>query len=70
MPLGCRRSCALLQEREVGDSGRAHRLRSMCAMLITTSRLQIEVHAARFREDLYYRLNVFPLLAPLLRAAR
>ena len=57
----------VLQEREVERLGARAPIALDVRVLATTNRrLQIEVDAARFREDLYYRLNVFPLqLAPL-----
>jgi two-component system, response regulator FlrC len=57
----------VLQEREVERLGGRTTLALDVRVLATTNRrLREEVSAGRFREDLYYRLNVFPLmLAPL-----
>lgn len=57
----------VLQEREVERIGGRETLALDVRVLATTNRrLRAEVTAARFREDLYYRLNVFPMvLAPL-----
>ncbi|HTW37408.1 MAG TPA: sigma-54 dependent transcriptional regulator [Steroidobacteraceae bacterium] len=57
----------VLQEREVERLGGRVPLALDVRVLATTNRrLREEVAAGRFREDLYYRLNVFPLaIAPL-----
>lgn len=52
----------VLQEKEVERIG-ANQLISLNVRVIATSNRKLleEVKAGRFREDLYYRLNVFPL---------
>jgi two-component system response regulator FlrC len=57
----------VLQEKEVERIGGRKVLSLDVRVLATTNRtLRDEVRAGRFREDLFYRLNVFPLsIAPL-----
>jgi two-component system response regulator FlrC len=57
----------VLQEKEVERIGGSSALALDVRVIATTNRmLRTEVAAGRFREDLYYRLNVFPLaLSPL-----
>tara|TARA_R110001592_G_scaffold363398_2_gene687980 strand:- start:49068 stop:50408 length:1341 start_codon:yes stop_codon:yes gene_type:complete len=59
----------VLQEKEVERLGGSKLIALDVRVLATTNRnLREEVSSGRFREDLYYRLNVFPLHIPPLRA--
>jgi two-component system response regulator FlrC len=59
----------VLQEREVERLGARKPIALDVRVLATSNRnMREEVAGKRFREDLFYRLNVFPLHLPALRA--
>lgn len=58
----------VLQEREVERLGNAAPIKIDTRIITATNRnLEELIHAGKFRQDLYYRLNVFPIVVPPLR---
>jgi Nif-specific regulatory protein len=58
----------VLQEKEFERVGGNYTIRVNARIITATNKdLEILIREGRFREDLYYRLNVFPVLVPPLR---
>lgn len=60
----------VLQEKEIDPIGGKKRKINVRIIAATNRNLEEEMAAGRFRMDLYYRLNIFPVLLPPLRERR
>ena len=59
----------VLQDGEIDPVGSEHTIKVNVRVISATNRcLSDEVSNGNFREDLYYRLNVFPIYIPSLRS--
>ena len=69
LPIGLQvKLLRVLQEKEIERIGGKEVIRTDARIIAATNRhLWREVQAGRFRSDLYYRLNVFPITMPPLR---
>lgn len=67
-PVGQMRLLEIVQSGEVHRSGHVKPLKANVRLVLATNKDLIEeVKAGRFREDLYYRVNVFPITIAALR---
>jgi len=61
----------VLQEQELERVGSGRKIKlNVRVISATNAALEAEVKAGRFREDLYYRLNVIPIVLPALKDRR
>lgn len=60
----------VLQEKEIEVVGGKVKKVDVRILAATNRNLQEEMASGRFRADLYYRLNVFPIISPPLRARK
>ena len=61
----------VIQHGEFERLGSSHTIKVNVRIVATTNRdLEEEIRKGRFRQDLYYRLNVFPITVPPLRQRR
>jgi transcriptional regulator with GAF, ATPase, and Fis domain len=61
----------VIQHNEFERLGSSHTIKVDVRIVATTNRnLEEEIRKGRFRQDLYYRLNVFPITVPPLRLRR
>jgi DNA-binding NtrC family response regulator len=69
LPLGLQtKMLQVLQDGEFERLGSSRTIKVNVRVIAATNRdLEAEVHRGRFRQDLFYRLNVFPITVPPLR---